>query len=258
MKQTSIICFLLIISFVVFSQPNFDNTKSLSGTTWKIDKFIADKVNSFKLFPKNEKEIYGFYIQFTDSVHFKSYNQISCGMDCKKTAHGSYQLTIDGKLKLVISKITNSPFCPDTSSKNVNKPIGLFTIKQNGDSIILQKAMAYDLSTPIKSLQTLATVLQMQDTVELKKVVSANGYAILMKEIGLKRFKSNGDSWLAAIKAKHVSIKYASKETEKESAYTILEVISKGNEKFSWIADMSFEKEKGSKEWKFILFARDE
>jgi hypothetical protein len=258
MKQTSIICFLLIISFVVFSQPNFDNTKSLSGTTWKIDKFIADKVNSFKLFPKNEKEIYGFYIQFTDSVHFKSYNQISCGMDCKKTAHGSYQLTIDGKLKLVISKITNSPFCQDTSSKNVNKTIGLFTIKQNGDTILLQKEIAYDLSSPLKSLQTLCSVLQMQDTVELKKVVSADGYAVLMKERGLKKLKNNSDSWLAAIKAKRVSIKYASKETEKENAFTFLEVISKGKDKYGWADVMSFVKDKESKDWKFVGFIRDE
>jgi hypothetical protein len=258
MKQTSIICFLVINSFWATSQPNFDNAKSLSGTVWMIDNLIADKINAFTLYPKKEKENYGGFLQFTDSLHFKSYNQGPCGNECRQMINGHYAFTKDGKLKLYIAQIDYWKMCSGTPPLKINKEIGLFTIKQNGDSIMLQKAMAYDLSTPIKSLQTLATILQMQDTVELKKVVSANGYAILMKEIGLKRFKSNGDSWLAAIKAKHVSIKYASKETEKESAYTILEVISKGNEKFSWIADMSFEKEKGSKEWKFILFARDE
>ncbi len=258
MKRIGIIGFLIMYSFWAISQTNFSNNQSLAGTVWMVDNLMADKINTFKLYPKKETENYGVFLQFSDSLQFKSYNQGSCGTECRQMVNGTYSFTNDGKLKLYIAQINYWKLCAGTPPLKINKEIGIFTCNQNGDTIVLQKEIAYDLSTPQKSLQTLCAVLQLQDTVELKKVVSSFGYEVLMKERGLKKLKANAVAWLAAIRAKSISIKYQSKETANEIPYIFLEVVAKISPKTGTSDVMSFSKAKSSNEWKFVLFVREE
>ncbi len=79
----------------------YGNDRQLKKEQWK----------NLKSFEDGSGYIYGMYIDFTDSLHYRKYYTAPCGNDCFFSVYGEYKLRDSGILILMMDSTTYSGEC---------------------------------------------------------------------------------------------------------------------------------------------------
>lgn len=227
----------------------------LQNTEWLSHSFhsgivgVDDTKCAYQFYKSKEErgKWAGDIFRLVDSIRFVSYYTAWCGNDCFTTVEGNYKFLSADTINFFVEKITTQGYCKDTI-EYPRKDFGSFKILMQQDTLRLQR-IDFNLSTTLKSLETLCHAMELQDTVLLRQVVSKQGYKVLLSEneVGLNHFTQRANEWLVALKNGKVKIKVR----ESGDNYEMLEVTMPGTAE-----DLNFIKENG--QWKFLLIARDE
>lgn len=85
----------------------------------------------------NGKFIYGIFIEFIDTMHYRSYNIEPCGNSCFFTTVGKYNLSSNNELSLVMDSTTYRFFCNGTPTKYGDGKKDIYKITRlHNDSVI--------------------------------------------------------------------------------------------------------------------------
>lgn len=135
MRKLYLLAILLLFAYGSFGQ------SELSGNTFKTDVFIGDKSGKNKksdihLSGLDKSHPWGYFIVFDEDGTFTSYNQVSCGMDCRKRFSGTYTIT-DNQINFVVENVTYFDICVLETPKQKTYSYGTFAISEKDGKITL-------------------------------------------------------------------------------------------------------------------------
>lgn len=81
---------------------------------------------------------YGTYIAFTDSIHYKRYNTAPCGNDCFFSTEGTYCLTANDTLVMIVDSTKFSRVCADRPTIYGNGSERIYRITINPVDSVLE------------------------------------------------------------------------------------------------------------------------
>ncbi|MBN2893433.1 MAG: hypothetical protein JXL97_16285 [Bacteroidales bacterium] len=145
MKHLLLLVFVLL-STVTFAQKHVhkkhkcEHKNQFVGTVWKINTVLGVKYDDSYTFTKfdENKLNFGNFIEFVDSVNFKSYNKAQCGNDCFVTVTGTYFLHENNIISFSVDIVGYTGMCKIKDEKRGENET-FYSMEINDDDITLTK-----------------------------------------------------------------------------------------------------------------------
>jgi len=132
---------ILVFFFTILAiHSNAQNKNFLAGTIWQTNLIVGKTDADSYTLTKTDNDFlqFGQFIEFSDSLNFRSFNRAMCGNDCFVSVIGKYDFIDSNIISILTLNISYSGFCYDNNKTEKLHKVN-YSIKINNETIELKK-----------------------------------------------------------------------------------------------------------------------